>query len=161
MHQRQKGCCNIVLFSIPPGIVGVELQPFWVIGASRVSSKIFVGNLNFQTTQDQVRDFFADAGDVVDVQMPLNRETGRPRGFAFVTFSSPEEASAAIERLNGQELDGRALRIDRAEERARSPRGGNGGGYSQDFRGGGGGEMPAFRKGGGSRRGLRAKKRSL
>ncbi|MDD9938465.1 MAG: RNA-binding protein, partial [Myxococcales bacterium] len=100
-----------------------------------MSRKIFVGNLNFATEGDSLRDFCASAGTVVDVHIPLDRESGRPRGFAFVTFSSEEEAAAAVERLDGQALDGRPLRINTAEERR--PRGGGGGGGPRP--GGGGG----------------------
>jgi RNA recognition motif-containing protein len=91
--------------------------------------------------------------------LPVDRETGRPRGFAFVEYSSEAEATAAAERFNGQELEGRALRINPAEDRPRGPRGGHGDGGG--FRGSSnpfeGGRRPFKSKG--SRRGLRARKR--
>ena len=84
-----------------------------------ISSKIFVGNLNYETTQDELTEFLAEAGDIVDVFLPNDRETGRPRGFAFVEFSSSDEAAEAIERFDGSELRGRALRINEADSRPR------------------------------------------
>ena len=126
-----------------------------------IPAKVFVGNLSFQTTKERLQEFLAGAGTILDVALPTDRETGRPRGFAFVEYSSDAEAAAAIERFNGQELDGRALRINSAEDRPRrsggfgAPRGGGGG-----FEGGEpffGGHRPFKSKG--SRRGLRARKR--
>lgn len=120
-----------------------------------VSKKIFVGNINFSTTEDVLRDFFAQAGTIDDCFLPSDRETGRPRGFAFITYASEDEASGAIERFNGEELDGRSLRVDSAQERApRDPGRGFGGPPP-------GADDMRFKKGGGSRRGLRGKKRSL
>jgi len=93
--------------------------------------KIYVGNLSFQTNEDSLRDAFAAHGDVEEVAVITDRDTGRPRGFAFVTM--PDSAArAAIEALNGQELDGRTLNVN--EARAKTTRGGGGGG------GGGGGQ---------------------
>lgn len=127
-----------------------------------ISAKVFVGNLSFQTTRDQLTALFSAAGSVVDAYLPTDRETGRPRGFAFVEFSSEAEAAAAIEQFNGREVDGRAIRVDVAGDR---PRGGDG---ARPFRpsgppfGGGGAprNQPPFRRKG-SRRGLRRRKRSL
>jgi len=133
-----------------------------------VSSKVFVGNLEFSTTKDELETLFAEAGSVVDVFLPSDRATGRPRGFAFVEYSSEEEAAAAIKKFDGYEMGGRSLRVNAAE--ARSPGPGRGGGFapssgfgpnappggSNRFGGGGGGG-----KSKGSRRNLRAKKRSL
>src|SRR5688572_14049431 len=127
-------------------------------------SKIFVGNLDFRTTREEVESLFGQVGKVEDVFFPTDRDTGRPRGFAFVTFSSDEEAAQAIEKFNGHELSGRALRVNAAEERPRAPRsfeprgdyGGGGGGY-----GGGGGAGGGGGKNKGSRRNIRAKKRGL
>jgi len=142
-----------------------------------MASKIFVGNLAFKTTRDEVQSLFAQAGAIKDVFLPTDRESGRPRGFAFVEFESEEDAQKAIEKFNGYELGGRALRVNAAEDR---PRGGSGGGgrpgggyrsggpgsgerndfddrgFGGDRLGGGGGG-----KNKGSRRNLRAKKRSL
>ena len=148
-----------------------------------MASKIFVGNLDFRTTREEVETLFSQAGKIDDVFLPMDRETGRPRGFAFVTFSSDEEAAAAIQRFNGHELAGRALRVNPAEERPRRE-GGGGGGYGGGGDGGGGGERGGYGGGGGggygggggggyggggggggknkgSRRNIRAKKRGL
>jgi RNA recognition motif-containing protein len=94
--------------------------------------RLYVGNLSFGTSQDAVRDAFAAMGEVREVAMPTDRETGQPRGFAFVTMGNDESASRAIAELNGAMLDGRPLRVNEAQERP--PRGGGGG-----FGGGGGG----------------------
>lgn len=131
-----------------------------------MSSKLFVGNLEFSTTREQLDTLFSEVGTIVDLFLPSDRATGKPRGFAFVEFASETEANAAIQKFDGYELNGRSLRVNPAEARApRPPRfeGGGGGGYSgfspdrQPFGGGGGGGG----KSKGSRRNLRAKKRSL
>lgn len=134
-----------------------------------ISAKVFVGNLNFQTTSTQLEQHLAEAGQIVDIYLPNDRATGRPRGFAFVEFSTPEEAAKAIELFNEKELDGRALRINEAGERPpRSSGPPPMGGYQDDgFRsfggggGGGGGGKGRPSKPKGSRRGMRGKKRSL
>ncbi len=95
--------------------------------------KIYVGNLSFDTTEDSLRTTFAEYGDVEDVAVITDRDTGRPRGFAFVTMSD-SAARAAIDALNGKELDGRTLNVN--EARAKTSRGGAGGGGG----GGGGGQ---------------------
>ena len=100
-----------------------------------MASKVFVGNLNFKTTREEVETLFKQVGQPRDVFLPTERETGRPRGFAFVEFETEEEAKNAIERFNGYEMGGRALRVNLAEDR---PRGGGGGG-GRGFGGGGGG----------------------
>jgi RNA recognition motif-containing protein len=107
-----------------------------------MAKKIFVGNLDFRTTKEEVETLFAQAGKIEDVYLPNDRETGRPRGFAFVTFSSDEEAAAAITRFNGHEMSGRALRVNEAEDRPRTGGGarpGGGGGYAGGGGYGGGG----------------------
>ena len=96
--------------------------------------KLYVGNLPFSATEDEIRSLFENFGGAVDLHIPLDRETGRPRGFAFVTLSTREHGEAAIGSLDGKDMDGRALRISEAQERA--PRSGGGGGG--DRRGGGG-----------------------
>ena len=112
--------------------------------------KLYVGNLPFSATEDEIRSLFENFGGAVDLHIPLDRETGRPRGFAFVTLSTREHGEAAIESLDGKDMDGRALRISEAQERA--PRsGGGGGGGGGDWRGGGGGDRRGG--GGGDRRG--------
>ena len=79
-------------------------------------SRLYVGNLAFHTTEDSLREAFAQCGDVTDVHLVLDRITGNSRGFAFVTMGTPEAARAAIEQLNGMNLDGRSLRVDEAQE---------------------------------------------
>jgi RNA recognition motif-containing protein len=94
---------------------------------------LYVGNLAFHTTEDSLLAAFARFGEVSDVKLVIDRETGRSRGFAFITMSTPEAAAKAISEMDGQQLDGRPLRVNEAE--ARPPRAGGGGGP----RGGGGG----------------------
>lgn len=101
-----------------------------------MSSKVFVGNLDFNTTKTEVQTLFAEAGEVRDVYLPTDRESGRPRGFAFVEFASEEQAAAAIQKFNGYQMGGRTLRVNAAEDR---PRGAGGGGGQRSFGGGGGG----------------------
>src|ERR687883_605218 len=103
-----------------------------------MSAKVFVGNLDFNTTKDEVQSLFSQIGEIRDVFLPTDRESGRPRGFAFVEFAADEDATKAIERFNGYELGGRALRVNAAEDRPRGA-GGGGGGRSRSFGGGGGG----------------------
>ncbi len=98
---------------------------------------IYVGNLSFDASEDDVRGAFATFGTVESVKMIMDRETGRPRGFAFVTMTESDEANTAIESLNGSELLGRELRVREATPRPERPRGGGGGGGG--YRGGGGG----------------------
>jgi len=98
---------------------------------------IYVGNLSFDASEDDVRGAFATFGTVESVKMIMDRETGRPRGFAFVTMTESDEAKTAIESLNGSELLGRELRVREATPRPERPRGGGGGGGG--YRGGGGG----------------------
>ena len=111
-----------------------------------MSSKLFVGNLSFNTTENDLNDAFAAYGTVVETNLMMDRETGRPRGFGFVTMSSPEEAQKAIEALNGKEVDGRALTVNVAQPREERAPGGGGGGRRGGYGGGGGGG------GGGGRR---------
>jgi RNA recognition motif-containing protein len=78
---------------------------------------IFVGNLSYSTNEDSVRTLFEQHGEVTSVRMVTDRQTGRPRGFAFVEMPNDEEARAAITAINGTEVDGRALKVDEARER--------------------------------------------
>lgn len=82
-----------------------------------MGNRLYIGNLSYDATQDALRDAFATAGTVTDVRVMTDRETGRSRGFAFVTMGSSEEASSAITALNGALFDGRPLRVNEAEER--------------------------------------------
>jgi cold-inducible RNA-binding protein len=105
-----------------------------------MSTKLFVGNLSFNTTENDLQDAFAAHGTVVEANLMMDRMSGRPRGFGFVTMSTPEEAEKAIAALNGAQLDGRALTVNVARPREDRPPGGGGSrGPRRDFRGGGGG----------------------
>jgi RNA recognition motif-containing protein len=113
-----------------------------------MNNRLYVGNLAFHTTEDTLQRLFATYGEVQETKLVVDRETGRSRGFAFVSMATAEGAQKAIAEANGMDLDGRALRVNEAEERR--PRAGGGGGGGGGFRGGGGG---GDRGGGGSRRG--------
>jgi cold-inducible RNA-binding protein len=104
-----------------------------------MSTKLFVGNLSFDTTENDLQDAFAAHGTVVEVNLMMDRATGRPRGFGFVTMGSPEEAQKAIDALNGKEVSGRALTVNVARPREERPGGGGGGGGRRPYGGGGGG----------------------
>jgi RNA recognition motif-containing protein len=110
-------------------------------------AKIYVGNLPFSATEDQVRALFEAHGKVESISLPSDRETGRPRGFGFVEMSSGD-AARAIQAVNGQSLDGRALRVNEAQDK---PRGGAGGGNRGSSRGGYGGGGGGYGGGGGGR----------
>lgn len=117
-----------------------------------MGNRLFVGNLSFSTTQAAIEAAFAVVGEVREVAMPTDRETGQPRGFAFVTMGNEKAAAAAIQQLNGLILDGRQIKVDEAQERQGGGGGGfRGGGGGGGHRGGGGGH----RGGGGDRRGGR------
>ncbi len=102
-----------------------------------MSSRLYVGNLSFDSTSETVREAFAQHGTVTDVHVVTDRETGRSRGFAFVTMGDAAQAAAAIAAMNGSMLDGRALRVNEAEERPKRS-GGFGGGGSRGGRRDGG-----------------------
>jgi RNA recognition motif-containing protein len=124
-----------------------------------MSTKLYVGNLAFQTTSEDLQELFAQAGTVESASVVEDRMTGRSRGFAFVEMSTPEEAAAAIEQMNGKEVGGRALKVNEAKPRENRPGGGGGGrgfggnrgggGYGGNRGGGGGGRNKNF--GGGNR----------
>jgi RNA recognition motif-containing protein len=99
--------------------------------------KIYVGNLSFNTSESQLRQLFEAHGQVDSAQLAMDRETGRPRGFGFVEMSDAGQAQAAINAVNGTEVDGRALNVN--EARPKTPGGGGGGGGGRGGRGGGGG----------------------
>jgi RNA recognition motif-containing protein len=112
--------------------------------------KLYVGNLPYTATDSEVREMFEAYGTVTDVHLPVDRETGRPRGFAFVSFADREAATAAMEGLNGNDIGGRAMRISEALERT-AP-GGGGGNYGaprRSYGGGGGGGGGGYGGGGG------------
>ncbi|MCU0772073.1 MAG: RNA-binding protein [Verrucomicrobia bacterium] len=106
-----------------------------------MNNKLFVGNLSFQTTENELHDAFAAHGTVMEANLMVDRMTGRPRGFGFVTMSSPEEAQKAIDALNGAQLGGRAITVNIARPREERPGGGGGGGRGprREYSGGGGG----------------------
>ncbi len=110
-----------------------------------MGNKLYVGNLPFSTTDDSLRDAFGQCGTVTDVMIALDRQTGRSRGFGFITFSNDEEAAAAVEKFHGTDMDGRTIQVNEARPREERPSGGGGGGY----RGGGGGGGGGYRGGGG------------
>ncbi len=91
-------------------------------------TNVFVGNLSFQTTQDDLNSIFSQYGAVERVNVVTDRATGQPRGFAFVEMSNRAEAEAAISALNGTDLHGRTLNVNEARPKTDSPRGGGGGG---------------------------------
>ena len=101
-----------------------------------MGNRLYVGNLSFRTSSETLEAVFAWAGEVRDVAMPTDRETGQFRGFAFVTMGTAQAANAAIGALNGSMVDGRPIKVNEAQERP--PRGG-GGGYGGGGYGGGGG----------------------
>lgn len=105
-----------------------------------MGNRLYVGNLSYQASADTLREAFSACGEVTDVHVVMDRDSGQPRGFAFVTMGSDSEAAKAISTMNGMALEGRPLRVNEAEERQN--RGGGGG-----FRSGGGGG--GFRNGGG------------
>lgn len=105
-----------------------------------MSSRLYVGNLSYDTDTETLRQAFAGSGEVTDAHVVTDRESGRSRGFGFVTMATPELAQKAIADMNGAMIDGRAVRVNEAEER---PRGGGGGGF------GGGGGRGGFGGGGG------------
>jgi len=101
-----------------------------------MNQKLFVGNLSFNVTENDLQDAFAAHGTVLETNLMMDRATGRPRGFAFVTMSSPEEAQKAISAMNGAALDGRNLTVNEAKPREERPSGGGGG--RREYSGGGG-----------------------
>ena len=113
--------------------------------------KMYVGNLPFSASEDDIRDLFSEYGDVTDVHLPMDRDSGRPRGFAFVTMGSKDAMNQAIENLDGHDFQGRALRVNEAQPR--EPRsfggGGGGGGGRGGYGGGGGGGRGGYGGGGG------------
>jgi cold-inducible RNA-binding protein len=124
-----------------------------------MGSKVFVGNLSFDTTSEEIRELFAQHGEVAEVVLPTDRMSGRPRGFAFVQFVTDEAAAAAIQNLDGHLIGGRNLRVNEASaERPARP---GGGGFARPFGGGGGRPGGGGKRPKGSRRNVRARKRSI
>jgi len=115
-----------------------------------MSKRLFVGGLSWNTDDTGLRQAFEAFGEVTDVRVITDRDTGRSRGFGFVTFTDGAAADAAVDALNDSQLDGRSIRVNEARERA-PRRDGGGGGY----RGGGGGGGGGYRGGGGGGGGYR------
>lgn len=115
-----------------------------------MSTKLYVGNLSFNLTSDDLQEFFSQAGTVESAKVIEDRDTGRSRGFGFVEMASSEEAMAAIEQFNGQDLDGRSIVVNEARPREGGGGGGGRGGYGGGSgRGGGGGGGRDRNRGGG------------
>ncbi len=92
-----------------------------------MATKLFVGSLSWNVNDDQLKEFFSSVGTVASATVIMDRETNRSKGFGFVEMSSDDEAKAAIDQLNGKELDGRAVTVNEARPREERPRGGGGG----------------------------------
>ena len=115
-----------------------------------MGTKLYVGNLSFNTTENELQELFAQAGTVQEVSLMQDKFTGKSRGFAFITMGSDEDAQNAISKFNGQTIEGRPLTVNEARPREPRPPGGGGRGYGG---GGGGGGGYGGRREGGQRRG--------
>src|SRR6267142_6309945 len=101
-----------------------------------MSTRLYIGNLSYNTTENQLQDLFAQHGPVTSVELIMDKFSGRPRGFGFITMETKEGAEAAIQALNGKNVDGRDLMVNEARPREeRAPRSGGGGGYRGADRG--------------------------
>ena len=101
-----------------------------------MSTRLYIGNLSYNTTENQLQDLFAQHGPVTNVDLIMDKFSGRPRGFGFITMETKEGAEAAIQALNGKNVDGRDLMVNEARPREeRAPRSGGGGGYRGADRG--------------------------
>ncbi|MFN4984074.1 MAG: RNA recognition motif domain-containing protein [Akkermansiaceae bacterium] len=98
--------------------------------------KMYIGNLSFDTTKQDLETLFSEYGAVTDVHLPTDRESGRPRGFAFVTMDSKEAMNKAIAGVDGTDVGGRSLKVNEAQAREERSGGGGGGGYGGGNRGG-------------------------
>nr|KYP56697.1 hypothetical protein KK1_002942 [Cajanus cajan] len=117
--------------------------------SSAPSSKLFIGGVSYSTDEQSLREAFSKYGEVVDARIIMDRETGRSRGFGFITYTSVEEASSAIQALDGQDLHGRQIKVNYANERTRGGGGGFGGSYGAGAGGGYGGGYGGGGYGGG------------
>jgi RNA recognition motif-containing protein len=117
-----------------------------------MGSKLYVGNLSFNTTEADLKDAFGQAGKVESVELIQDKFSGKSRGFGFVTMASDQDAQNAISQFHGKELDGRALTVNEARPREERPQGGGGGGGGYRGGGGGGGGYRGGGGGGGGRR---------
>ena len=109
-----------------------------------MSTKLFVGNLSFNTTENDLHDAFSAHGTVVEANLMVDRMSGRARGFGFVTMGTPEEAQKAIEAMNGASLDGRNLTVNLARPKEERAPGGGGRGPRREYGGGGGGRRNRY-----------------
>ncbi|MFC1761934.1 RNA recognition motif domain-containing protein [Planctomycetota bacterium] len=133
-----------------------------------MGTRLYVGNLSYDTVDDDLRTFFAEVGEVKSCEVMIDRQTGRSKGFAFVEMVSPADTEKAIEQLNGKSFQGRELNVNEARPRAERPAqphyggGGGGGGFGGGGYSGGGGARPGPRSGKpkGSRRNARNEKRN-
>lgn len=129
-----------------------ENKPFDKPGQAQgeASDTLFIGNLSFQASEDDIRSAFAECGEIISIRLPTDRETGQPKGFGYIQFSSIDEAKAAI-AWNGSDLGGRPCRLDFAGKKPERSEGGGGGGFGRG--GGRGGARGGFNRGGGGRGG--------
>ena len=122
---------------------------------------MFVGNLSYETSQHDLETLFSQVGQVVEVVLPVDRATDRPRGFAFIEFSEADAATGAIDQLDGAELGGRTLRVSEARERGPRPSYGGGGGGGGSESGWSNDRPKKTSRPKGSRRGVRGRKRGF
>jgi RNA recognition motif-containing protein len=106
-----------------------------------MGNKLYVGNLPFSATDDSLREIFAQAGQVDSARIIMDRDTGRSKGFGFVEMATDQEASAAIQKFNGADFDGRSMTVNEARPMTPRDGGGGGGGGRGGHRGGGGGRQ--------------------
>ena len=125
-----------------------------------MNTKMYVGNIPYEVNEEELREQFSAHGEVTEVFMVMDRETGRPKGFAFVTMESREGMEAAMRELDGTDFNGRTIKVNEARPREeRTPFSGGGrGGFRGGGGGGGGGGRGGFRSGGGSRKGGRGRR---
>lgn len=137
IQQRQVNVANAVWRALPINVR--RLKRGRKGAAESMAKKLFVGGLSWDTTDDGLRQAFAAHGEITEAKVITDRDTGRSRGFGFVTFAQDEDAKTAISKLDGTSLDGKTIKVNEAQEK--SPRGGGrpGGGYGGGGRGGGGG----------------------
>jgi len=109
-------------------------------------AKIYVGNLSYSTTSDELHQLFSQHGEIEEVKLITDRETGRSKGYGFVTYKDPAAAQKAVEVTNGQEVNGRSLKVNMARNDDRDRRGSGGGGRGPGGRGGPGGFRPPRRR---------------
>jgi RNA recognition motif-containing protein len=133
---------------------GAALDGAAIEGRETMSKKLFVGGLSWGTSDDSLRDAFSQFGEVTDAKVITDRDTGRSRGFGFVTFADDNSADEAMSQMDGATLDGRSIRVNEANERPAGGGGGGGGGRG-GFGGGGGGRGGFGGGGGGGGRGGR------